>query len=122
MNVGSSSRIATARQFTERRIPSADIELIEVGGKRMRMESTERLLVVFFFSSRRRHTRSLRDWSSDVCSSDLSYHAILRLLPYALLTAASNTRTDAFQMSRPVPSPSMNGMIGLSGTVYLPFA
>src|SRR5690349_17304443 len=28
----------------------------------------------FFFSSRRRHTRSLRDWSSDVCSSDLSRH------------------------------------------------
>src|SRR5699024_12089995 len=27
--------------------------------------------VVFFFSSRRRHTRSKRDWSSDVCSSDL---------------------------------------------------
>src|SRR5690349_23980088 len=27
--------------------------------------------VFFFFSSRRRHTRSLRDWSSDVCSSDL---------------------------------------------------
>src|SRR5438034_7806107 len=26
----------------------------------------------FFFSSRRRHTRSLCDWSSDVCSSDLS--------------------------------------------------
>src|SRR5438874_7340434 len=26
---------------------------------------------LFFFSSRRRHTRSLRDWSSDVCSSDL---------------------------------------------------
>src|SRR5438874_6078492 len=25
----------------------------------------------FFFSSRRRHTRSLRDWRSDVCSSDL---------------------------------------------------
>src|SRR6266496_4925529 len=29
------------------------------------------LLSFFFFSSRRRHTRSLRDWSSDVCSSDL---------------------------------------------------
>src|SRR2546421_3001322 len=27
--------------------------------------------IVFFFSSRRRHTRSDRDWSSDVCSSDL---------------------------------------------------
>src|SRR3712207_3607932 len=26
----------------------------------------------FFFSSRRRHTRYWRDWSSDVCSSDLS--------------------------------------------------
>src|SRR5699024_11559781 len=30
-----------------------------------------RLLLIFFFSSRRRHTRSKRDWSSDVCSSDL---------------------------------------------------
>src|SRR5690349_23168209 len=29
---------------------------------------------IFFFSSRRRHTRSLRDWSSDVCSSDLQAH------------------------------------------------
>src|SRR5438874_8184370 len=29
-------------------------------------------MVIFFFSSRRRHTRSLRDWSSDVCSSDLA--------------------------------------------------
>src|SRR3989440_807236 len=29
------------------------------------------LFVFFFFSSRRRHTRSDRDWSSDVCSSDL---------------------------------------------------
>src|SRR3712207_3389158 len=28
--------------------------------------------MVFFFSSRRRHTRYWRDWSSDVCSSDLS--------------------------------------------------
>src|SRR5207248_8127750 len=29
----------------------------------------------FFFSSRRRHTRSYGDWSSDVCSSDLSVKA-----------------------------------------------
>src|SRR5690554_7770576 len=28
-------------------------------------------VLVFFFSSRRRHTRCGRDWSSDVCSSDL---------------------------------------------------
>src|SRR2546429_7317808 len=30
------------------------------------------VLFFFFFSSRRRHTRCSRDWSSDVCSSDLS--------------------------------------------------
>src|SRR3712207_682127 len=30
----------------------------------------------FFFSSRRRHTRYWRDWSSDVCSSDLVYDDI----------------------------------------------
>src|SRR5262245_65221130 len=29
--------------------------------------------VFFFFSSRRRHTRCLSDWSSDVCSSDLVF-------------------------------------------------
>src|SRR5690625_5701876 len=29
----------------------------------------------FFFSSRRRHTRWPRDWSSDVCSSDLALAA-----------------------------------------------
>src|SRR5207302_6621964 len=29
------------------------------------------LFFLFFFSSRRRHTRFSRDWSSDVCSSDL---------------------------------------------------
>src|SRR5438067_10705799 len=33
------------------------------------------LLLIFFFSSRRRHTRSKRDWSSDVCSSDLTFVA-----------------------------------------------
>src|SRR6266542_4638304 len=30
----------------------------------------------FFFSSRRRHTRCYRDWSSDVCSSDLCIVAV----------------------------------------------
>src|SRR5690625_5693183 len=34
----------------------------------------------FFFSSRRRHTRWPRDWSSDVCSSDLQPKAIKRLV------------------------------------------
>src|SRR5216684_3409711 len=45
------------------------------------------LFFFFFFSSRRRHTRCSRDWSSDVCSSDLQVfanaggeHGILDLL------------------------------------------
>src|SRR5687768_18102178 len=35
----------------------------------------------FFFSSRRRHTRCSRDWSSDVCSSDLNGQYAFRNLP-----------------------------------------
>src|SRR5690554_7485986 len=35
------------------------------------MECTDVCSLFFFFSSRRRHTRCGREWSSDVCSSDL---------------------------------------------------
>src|SRR5256884_7187655 len=38
----------------------------------MRLWSSRSVASLFFFSSRRRHTRCSRDWSSDVCSSDLS--------------------------------------------------
>ena len=34
----------------------------------------------FFFSSRRRHTRYIGDWSSDVCSSDLSKFQLMILV------------------------------------------
>src|SRR5438445_13178309 len=37
---------------------------------------------VFFFSSRRRHTRYWRDWSSDVCSSDLNCNDRLLAVPH----------------------------------------
>src|SRR5438132_955626 len=61
-------------------------ELLLIGDSRVRTQQLGQLEVfvndltdvwrigscyVFFFSSRRRHTRSLCDWSSDVCSSDL---------------------------------------------------
>src|SRR5262245_64363295 len=51
----------------------------------------------FFFSSRRRHTRCLSDWSSDVCSSDLT-----RAVPAASMRArrqAGTARVDC----RPFP-------------------
>src|SRR2546429_2473065 len=51
-----------------------------------------RISVFFFFSSRRRHTRCSRDWSSDVCSSDLSPQFVFRL-------ARSG---DIFRMNRPL--------------------
>src|SRR5207245_8418903 len=38
------------------------------------------LTSLFFFSSRRRHTRCYRDWSSDVCSSDLDPRPPMKLL------------------------------------------
>src|SRR6266496_6254257 len=50
--------------------------------------------IVFFFSSRRRHTRSLRDWSSDMCSSDLTWIPGRVLIDYvtgaALLVAGGS--------------------------------
>src|SRR5207245_6618177 len=38
--------------------------------------ASDPFLVSFFFSSRRRHTRCYRDWSSDVCSSDLNRYGL----------------------------------------------
>src|SRR5438445_12895222 len=40
-------------------------------GRRSKRIGGKLVCSVFFFSSRRRHTRYWRDWSSDVCSSDL---------------------------------------------------
>src|SRR5207302_7736101 len=53
----------------------------------------------FFFSSRRRHTRFSRDWSSDVCSSDLSgVLAFSRILNDAEVLVVANTNpTQGFQ-------------------------
>src|SRR6266498_677825 len=61
-------------------------------------------MVVFFFSSRRRHTRCGRDWSSDVCSSDLAANGLSRgwREPGGALDRDSRMRaTSAFGASRP---------------------
>src|SRR5438034_6045536 len=56
----------------------------------------------FFFSSRRRHTRSLCDWSSDVCSSDLSVAAP----PPPVPAPAAPPATSAPAPSAPEPASS----------------
>src|SRR5690606_41210367 len=43
----------------------------------------------YFFSSRRRHTRFSRDWSSDVCSSDLGYALAETLAGWGVVPAMS---------------------------------
>src|SRR5687768_18056457 len=43
------------------------------GSFSIRLKSRSTGVCPFFFSSRRRHTRCSRDWSSDVCSSDLEF-------------------------------------------------
>src|SRR2546429_4005258 len=45
-------------------------------------------LFFFFFSSRRRHTRCSRDWSSDVCSSDLKSNAMYVAMGEAMADVA----------------------------------
>src|SRR6266542_6037834 len=51
--------------------------------------------IFFFFSSRRRHTRCYRDWSSDVCSSDLlgGSSLVASPQPCSLLRMATGTRS-----------------------------
>src|SRR5256885_8976784 len=56
---------------------------------------TEWLTIVFFFSSRRRHTRLQGDWSSDVCSSDLADDAQRQwLLPFSVRGALAADGQD----------------------------
>src|SRR5699024_11931948 len=50
--------------------------------------------IVFFFSSRRRHTRSKRDWSSDVCSSDLQVPGGYRIFTNLISYGQDDDQTD----------------------------
>src|SRR5260221_7775696 len=85
------------------------------------MNLFEVLLYLFFFSSRRRHTRSLCDWSSDVCSSDLLDWGLLMPGPqlssvifaarttsphflYSAAMKAANLSTEPPPSSTPYPS------------------
>src|SRR5207247_9075606 len=80
------------------------------------MSNSSRLLpftrekLSFFFSRRRRHTRSTRDWSSDVCSSDLlpKIRKVLepeiaeQMLEMLQNVVQSGTATAAKSLGRPI--------------------
>src|SRR5256885_8328993 len=58
----------------------------------------------FFFSSRRRHTRLQGDWSSDVCSSDLTNPALRKNVRHGLgdfVSAAANGTLPAVTFLKP---------------------
>src|SRR5699024_11530556 len=86
------------------------------------------LFVVFFFSSRRRHTRSKRDWSSDVCSSDLLIGTLesADALSTVQMIATQNSELAAQIMAKLRSSTTVNGTFNFTGefealakTIYL---
>src|SRR5699024_12062224 len=70
----------------------------------------------FFFSSRRRHTRSKRDWSSDVCSSDLARIAVAEGIEYSRRgLSLSPVRGFYSRAARPRSALRANGRFNLVG-------
>src|SRR5437763_16804218 len=74
-------------------------------------------LVFFFFSSRRRHTRYIGDWSSDVCSSDLSLrpHVQGEVGVVIAMTSTVGSRRAGHMVERNYTSYRRNWMIFLTG-------
>src|SRR5690606_40161551 len=66
---------------------------------------------LFFFSSRRRHTRFSRDWSSDVCSSDLKVSYVNANTGTANIIAPEQTQRSPCQKATHV-----DVVVGLGGT------
>src|SRR6266513_6531501 len=66
--------------------------------------------MIFFFSSRRRPTRSKRDWSSDVCSSDLGYSIGVNYPPNWADHTASLRENDTTVME---PNMTFHLMLGM---------
>src|SRR5260370_28393878 len=79
--------------------------------------------IFFFFSSRRRHTRFKCDWSSDVCSSDLSDHLVGHgRLNHAWAHVVNANAPRSIFESRTLREPDdtvLSGMVGPApGTAY----
>src|SRR3989442_6869475 len=65
--------------------------------------------VCFFFSSRRRHTRCGRDWSSDVCSSDLGIGTLSHMAFASIGGYTSGLLTQWLRV--PIPFGMLAGVI-----------
>src|SRR5690606_2854953 len=66
---------------------------------------------LFFFSSRRRHTRFSRDWSSDVCSSDLKNLFFIGIILYGCVLLGMH---DLFELL-----PTANKLIPILPVLYI---
>src|SRR2546430_7394217 len=75
------------------------------------------LFYIFFFSSRRRHTRFDCDWSSNVCSSDLTL-----LLRHSLGEATLQANLASFPSVGFFGPPIFQGLFGPSSLVSIAFA
>src|SRR5205807_5860159 len=69
------------------------------------------LSLFFFFSSRRRHTRLQGDWSSDVCSSDLTTYGAIRDLAERLRSDGRKPYVVPYGVSNPL------GAAGYASTI-----
>src|SRR2546422_10910891 len=63
----------------------------------------------FFFSSRRRHTRCSRDWSSDVCSSDLAKRMIEHKRDVVILLDSITRLARAYNTIQPHSGKILSG-------------
>src|SRR5690606_40835532 len=76
----------------------------------------------FFFSSRRRHTRFSRDWSSDVCSSDLvgtNNKILLEKLAEKIIAESKNYISEKTPSSLVVSKREQElGYLGLDSTLF----
>src|SRR5215510_8528052 len=71
----------------------------------------------FFFSSRRRHTRWPRDWSSDVCSSDLMFLMISQFI--AFFNYSNMPRVAAIAMADGLEQASIGALPLLVGLIVV---
>src|SRR6266852_8813729 len=75
--------------------------------------------LIFFFSSRIRHTICYRDWSSDVCSSDLEFVATLEQVEERDRPVNAGDLDRAVELDHRQPPPGRGDLVALTGVRLL---